>query len=272
MSECYFQLRRGSALLSSLSQAVERSWFGSSTVFSIESAAPGRRHFTIYNGVDVVAVATESSPATAVELRTNLGLAGRRIIGVVGRLRVEKGHALLLNALPSVLKDVPDAALLVVGDGPDRETLSVQARTLGVMSQIVWAGERSPEEALALYAAMEVVAVPSRFEGFGLSAAEAMAAGRPVVGTRVGGLAELIEDGVTGYLISADDSAGLADSLIRVLADPGEAANMGARGRTRVSEQFSSERFAESFLNAYRYFMKDGTSSGGPAGRLPFGP
>jgi glycosyltransferase involved in cell wall biosynthesis len=125
---------------------------------------------------------------------------------------------------------------------------------------------------LALYGIMDVVAVPSQFEGFGLSAAEAMAAGRPVVGTRVGGLAEIIEDGVTGYLISPDDSTGFAAALVRVLSDPHEAAIMGQRGRKRVSEQFSSKRFAESFVEAYRYFMTGGSVSGDAARRPPLVP
>jgi len=255
-----------------VSRAVEDSWFGSSAVFSVESAAQGRRHFTIYNGVDTVASNDTSLAAASGELKANLGLAGRRIVGVVGRLRVEKGHALLLNALPLVLKAVPDATLLVVGDGPDREVLLAQARALGVMPRIVWTGERSPEDVLALYGLMDVVAVPSRFEGFGLSAAEAMAAGRPVVGTRVGGLCELIEDGVTGYLISPEDSTAFAAALIRVLRDPRDATIMGVRGHLRVSEKFSTERFAEAFVTAYRYFMKGGKCTGGATGRLPLVP
>ncbi len=255
-----------------VSQAVERSWFGSSAIFSVETAALGRRHFTIYNGVDAGRSDETSLRASAGELRRILGLAGRHVIGIVARLRVEKGHTLLLNALPLVLKAVPDAALLVVGDGPDRESLIEQGRSLGVTPQIIWAGERSPGEALALYGAMDVVAVPSQFEGFGLSAAEAMAAGRPVVGTRVGGLSELIEDGVTGYLISPGDSTALAAALIRVLGDPLAAIDMGARGRARVLERFSTERFSEAFVTAYRYFMKGGNIPGGATGRLPLAP
>lgn len=255
-----------------VSQAVERSWFGSSAIFSIETAALGRRHFTIYNGADAVRVEKISSRAAVGELRRSLGLSGRHVIGIVARLRAEKGHALLLDALPLVLKVVSDATLLVVGDGPDRGTLVAQAGALGVESHIVWAGERSPQEVLRLYCVMDVVAVPSQFEGFGLSAVEAMMAGRPVVGTRVGGLSELIEDGVTGYLISPDDSTAFAAALIGILGDPGAAIDMGARGRKRVSENFSSERFAESFVGAYRYFMKEGAFSDGAAVRLPLVP
>lgn len=255
-----------------VSQAVERSWFGTSAVFSAEAAALGRRHFTIYNGVDVARLKETSLAAASLELRVNLGLTGRHVIGIVARLRVEKGHALLLNALPLVLHAVPDAALLIVGDGPDRAAMVEQGRSLGLDAHIIWAGERAPEELLALYGAMDVVAVPSQFEGFGLSAAEAMAAGRPVVGARVGGLAEIIEDGLNGYLVAPGDSAAFAAALIRILGDRGTAIEMGARGHKRVSEHFSSERFSELFVGAYRYFIKDGIFSGGASIRPPFVP
>lgn len=255
-----------------VSQAVERSWFSDSAVFSIASAASGRRHFTIYNGVDVVRAEHASTKSAAEELRRRLGIAGRHVIGIVARLRAEKGHASLLNALPLVLKRFPDLALLVVGDGPDREVLMNHGRALGVCSHIVWVGELSPEETLACYEVMDVVAIPSQFEGFGLSAAEAMAAGCPVVAARVGGLAEIIEDGVTGFLVAPGDNAGFAAALITALSDPGKAINMGASGRKRVWEHFSSERFAESFAGAYRYFMKVEAFCGGTAGRQPLVP
>lgn len=252
-----------------VSQAVERSWFGNSAVFSTQAAALGRQHFTIYNGVDANRTNEKSAHIDCGAVKANLGLVGRRVIGVVARLRVEKGHASIINALPLVMKAVPDVALLVVGDGPDGAGLVEQARSLGVLQQIVWTGQRSPEEALDLFTAMDVVVVPSQFEGFGLSAAEAMAAGRPVVGTRVGGLAEIIEDGVTGYLIAPGDETALADALIRVLGDPVAAATMGARGRIRVCEHFSNERFSETFVDAYRYFMNRTAFAKGAADRIP---
>ena len=255
-----------------VSQAVERSWFGSSSMFSIASAALGRRHFTIYNGVDADRVGKASLPTVAGELGRRLGLARWHVIGIVARLRTEKGHGLLLNALPLVLETVPDATLLVVGDGPDRGVLVAQANALAVESHIVWAGERSPEEVLAFYHAMDVVAVPSQVEGFGLSAVEAMAAGRPVVGTRVGGLTEIIEDGVSGYLITPGDNAAFAAALIRILGDPQVAANMGAHGRMRASEHFSTERFSMAFVTAYQYFMRGGRCSGDTKGRQPLAP
>lgn len=240
-----------------VSTTVEKTWFGDSTIFSLDETNRGQRHFTIYNGVTTNIGCDQHSTNLSAELKANLGLSGKQVIGVVARLRAEKGHALLLNALPMVLKVFPNAVLLVVGDGPDREKLMEQGRDLGLMPHIVWAGERSPEEVLMLYGVMNVVAVPSQFEGFGLSAVEAMAAERPVVGTRVGGLVEVIEDSVTGYLVSPTDCEAFAVALISVLNDPVAAKAMGALGRNRAAEHYSSERFGESVVSAYRYFLND---------------
>lgn len=99
---------------------------------------------------------------------------------------------------------------------------------------------------------MDVVAVPSRFEGFGLSAAESMAAGRPVVGTNIEGLSEIIQDKVTGYLVPANDRSELAKGIIKLLDDPQMAKTMGSNGYQRVKEYFSMENFSKSWLSAYR--------------------
>lgn len=240
-----------------VSKTVEETWFGDSALYTSSGARRGRRHFTIYNGVAENGEGHESSLEQSAKLKADLGLTGKRVIGVVARLRAEKGHILLLRALPLVLKAIPDACLLVVGDGPDREALMKQSCILGVAPQVVWAGECSPAAVKALYDMMDVVAVPSQFEGFGLSAAEAMAAGCPVVGTRVGGLAEVVEDGVTGHLTSPDDGEAFAAALIKVLNDPLAAKAMGERGRSRVAANFSSERFARTVVAAYRCFIKD---------------
>jgi len=107
-----------------------------------------------------------------------------------------------------------------------------------------------------------VVAVPSHFEGFGLVAAEAMAAGRPVVASAVDGLAEVVEDGVTGLLVPPGDSAALAAALIDLLQHPAKAVEMGRRGKARVRELFSVERYRESILAAYAQCTNHGQAGG----------
>ncbi len=232
-----------------VSRAVEESWFMDSAVFDEIGSMQGRKHFTIYNGVTI-----PSDMVTAEDAKAKLGLSGRRVVGIVGRLSDEKGHALLLDALPAVVAAIPETTVLVVGDGPQREPLLRQAKRLGMEDRINWAGQRPSAEVHQLYRAMDVVAVPSAFEGFGLSAAEAMAAGRPVVATRVGGLEEVVADGDTGKLVSPGDPASLARALIGILQDRIQAEDMGSRGKKRVLERFSSDRFAQTMSDAYRYF------------------
>jgi glycosyltransferase involved in cell wall biosynthesis len=99
---------------------------------------------------------------------------------------------------------------------------------------------------------MDVLAAPSRFEGFGLAAAEAMAVGKPVVGFRVGGLAELVENGVTGYLVEPANVEALAGVLVELLPDRERAAQMGRRGRLRVEKYFSFENFSKQIGLAYQ--------------------
>jgi glycosyltransferase involved in cell wall biosynthesis len=241
-----------------VSRAVEESWFGDSAIFAPDLAARGRRHFTIYNGVAIPATAEAKAPMNE-DLKGRLGLEDKRVIGIVGRLSGEKGHAILFDALQRVIAAVPESRLLVVGDGPEQGALFDQVRRLGIERHVLWMGEQTPAEVQGLYRVMDVVAMPSRFEGFGLAVAEAMAAGCPTVSTGVGGLSELVEDGVTGYLVPPDDAEALATALVSALRDRPLAVNMGARGKARAVAHFSAERFAAIVGAAYEhYWSKEG--------------
>ena len=154
-----------------VSRAVEESWFGESEVFDPEKHLLRRRHATIYNGVDVGAYNLSVASAGATSIRRELGLADCPVVTVVGRLRWEKGQAVLVEAMSEVVRRVPGAALLVVGEGPDHGKLASQVAAAGLADRIVWAGVRPIEELPALYAISTVVVVPSVFEGFGLVAA-----------------------------------------------------------------------------------------------------
>jgi len=232
------------------SLAVEKSWFGRAELYQ-PGCAKLRRHYTIYNAVDTVAIAKAVEDADRNALRLQLGLRDGPVVGIVGRLRWEKGQALLLDAFSIVLEQFPDAQLLIVGDGPDRLSLEQRAKNLGIVSSIFWLGQKSPEEVYRLYSIMDIVAVPSVFEGFGLVAAEAMAAGLPVVASSVGGLAEVIEDDKTGYLVPPGVSAALADALTNLFANREKAKAMGRMGQERVRRQFSIEKSSQTILSAY---------------------
>lgn len=235
------------------SLAVEQSWFGSSVLFNPQRTSH-LKHCTIYNAVDIERISGITLEADCTALRTTLNLGESPVVGVVGRLRREKGQVVLLEAMVEVVRQAPSAMLLVVGDGPDRDDLQRQAEKLGITDSVRWLGQQSADEVFRLYSIMDVVAVPSIFEGFGLVAAEAMAAGRPVVGSAVDGLAEVIVDHETGRLVPPQDAGALADALISLLESPETAAEMGLKGRQRVEEHFSLKRFSESTLAAYKAF------------------
>jgi glycosyltransferase involved in cell wall biosynthesis len=231
---------------------VERSWFGSASVWDPLRPDRGRRHLTIYNGVDVRAIQDPAAAAESRGLRRTLGLRDRRVVGVVGRLRTEKGHGWLLAAMAVVCRRLPDARLLVVGDGPDRAVLMQRAVALGLSDQVLWYGSAPMDTVARLYAVMDVVAVPSVYEGFGLAAAEAMAAGRPVVAADVDGLREIVVHEKTGLRVPHGDRKTLAAYLVRLLSDAALADAMGKAGRRRVARCFSLDRFANAILSLYR--------------------
>jgi glycosyltransferase involved in cell wall biosynthesis len=241
-----FLMRAGTALCSTVfcvSGAVEESWFGSRSLLTEAMTSRPPRHCTLYNALAPEAGAAPAAGCAAVS-RAACGLAGSTVVGVVGRLTPEKGHETLVAALPAIVACHPGARLLVVGSGPEESRLRAQAEALGVAAAVTWTGWRAPAELAALRAAMTVAVVPSTREGFGLAAAEAAAAGLPVVATAVGGLPEVVADGVTGLLVPAGDAGALARAIVRLLDDEGLRRRLGAGGRRLVAERFSYERYA----------------------------
>lgn len=240
-----------------VSRGVEQFWFGDSMVLVPGKIDRDRRHVTIYNAVDcdrikAVVTATDSRLLhRELEIRPE-----SQVIGIVGRLAEQKGHAFLLDAFKEVVTQFPYAILLIVGDGPLRQQLEEQAHRLGVDSSIRWMGSQRQEDVFRFYAVMNIFAMPSLFEGFGLTAAEAMAAGLPVVASDVDGLAEVVADGETGLLVPQQDTAALAAALIELLESPEKVAEMGFKGRQRVEKCFSLQRFSECTLAAYEAFKR----------------
>ncbi|HEX3375934.1 MAG TPA: glycosyltransferase family 4 protein [Candidatus Acidoferrales bacterium] len=158
-----------------------------------------------------------------------------------------KGADTLISALPRFLKNAPDASLVLVGDGDDRPRLEQLARDFGISERAHFLHRLTPEELFACYANCEIFALPSRGEGFGLVFLEAMAHAKPVIGGAHGGIPDIIEDGVTGRLVPHGDAERLAQALEALLSNPGEAKEMGARGKDRVAQKFSFAQFESQF-------------------------
>ncbi len=174
---------------------------------------------------------------------------GSQIVGVVARLEPEKGHPTLLEAWPTVLREVPDAYLLIVGEGSRRETLEAQARDLRIAHRVVFTGRR--DDVPAVTAALDVAVLPSYREAQGLSILEAMALSRPVVASNVGGIPEMITNGVTGLLVPPHDAAALAGSIIRLLRDHPYADTLGRAGHDQVHDRFCIQLMVKAIEDIY---------------------
>jgi glycosyltransferase involved in cell wall biosynthesis len=210
---------------------------------------PPSRVEVIYVGQDVARFA--SPPAGAREaVRAALDLApGVPVVALVGRLLVaQKGQDLMIRAMGDILRERPDTVLLIVGDGPDRTTLEVLTRELGLASAVRLLGHR--DDIPEILAASDIVAVPSMLDALPLAALEGMAAGRPVVAFASGGLPELVRDGETGIVAPRGDVAQLAAAILRLLNDGGLASRLGEAGR-RFAADFTIQAFVDALSNLY---------------------
>jgi phosphatidylinositol alpha-1,6-mannosyltransferase len=163
-----------------------------------------------------------------------------------------KGMDTLILALPRLLLRWPTLQLVLVGAGDDHQWLETIARESGVRLHVHFLRGLSYGELSACYAAADIFALPSRGEGFGFVYLEAMARGKPVIGGAHGGAPEVIQDGVTGYLVQHGDSVQLATSIDAILANPELAQKMGQRGRERVEREFRFNVFAKAFKKIIR--------------------
>ncbi len=171
------------------------------------------------------------------ELRRRHGIAsGAPVIGFVGRLTFQKGVEHLIDAAALLAATHPEARILIVGEGDLWDDLQTRAAD---RPQVIFAGY---QQEIPRYLAMfDVFILPSQFEGLPMSVLEAMAAGKPVVATAVGGTPEVVVDGVTGFLVEPKRADQLAERLSRLIGDPELRLRMGAAGRARVMSHFSAE-------------------------------
>jgi glycosyltransferase involved in cell wall biosynthesis len=202
--------------------------------------APRSKYVVIPNGIDC---GRFERPAAAT---------GGLVVGAVGRFSAEKGHRLLLEAFRTVRTARPDARLVLVGYGELEGELRRDAERLLPAGSVEFAGARESAELLPGF---DVFVQPSLYESQGMAILEAMAAGRPVVATDVGGVRDVVRDGETGLLARSGDPGSLAAAVLRLAAEPEFAAGLAVRARSRVREFHSSERMVSAYAALYRELL-----------------
>lgn len=212
----------------------------------IRQGLPGERVTTVHNGVDF----TRFEPSGAAGWECPPGLGDAPIVAIIARLHAVKGHRLFLQAARAVLAKKPGVRFLVVGEGPDERALVKAAADLGIAGAVRFTG--FVDDIPSLLARLQVLVVASRWEGFGLTAAEALAMGVPVVATDVGGLPEIIRPFETGLLVPYGQSQAMADAVTWILDHPAEAREMAQRGRQVVRRDFSAAQMAVRTVEVYR--------------------
>ena len=183
-------------------------------------------------------------------LRSELGiLPEEKVVGIVGRLSVEKGHRYFFDAAKKVFQTFPHVKFLVVGEGNLRPSLEVYAHNLGLEDRILFTGFQ--KEVYDYYRLMDVVVSSSLQEGVPINLLEASAHGKPVVASSVGGIPSIVEDGRTGYLVPPGDAEAIALRIEQILSDGKLAEKMGDRGKAVVKSRFNLENMVRSYVNEY---------------------
>jgi glycosyltransferase involved in cell wall biosynthesis len=209
---------------------------------------PANRVEVIYNGVDLDRFASVHTQRA--EVRRELGLLESDVVVVqTARLHALKDHVTALRAMAKACSRAGCLRLILVGDGPERESIEDQIGSLGLRQSVVMLGTRGDVD--RILSAADMAMLSSVSEGIPVTLIEAMAAGLPVVATNVGGVGEVVDTGRTGLLVAARDDVALADALVQLAKDPELRRKMGANGTERVRQLFSGQTMQDSYHDLY---------------------
>ena len=207
---------------------------------------PRPRIQVIYNGIDQESAGSFDRSSLLAELGVP---EDATVVGTIGRLDTIKNFPMMIKAFARIAADYPKLYLVIIGDGPERENLQSVVRTYGLDGRVRLTGFiDNPRRYLEVFGAF---LLSSFSEGTSMSLLESMVAGRPSVVTRVGGNAELVQDGETGLVVDSEDEAGFSDAIDRLLAQPAAADLLGAAARARYLEMFTVEHMTEQYRQLY---------------------
>jgi glycosyltransferase involved in cell wall biosynthesis len=215
--------------------------------------APRRKFSVVRLGIELEPRVRFAGDAGEVRRRHGIGVE-RFVVGWFGRMTAVKRTDDLLTALAALRQEGTDALLLLVGDGDDRERLEQRAHDLGLARSCLFVGYQ--EDVAPWYAVCDAVVLTSASEGTPVTIIEALAAGRPVVATDVGGVRDVVDDQETGFLVAPGDTRALAERVGILAADPARRAAMGEAGRQRVLERYAVERLVGDVDVLYRELLE----------------
>lgn len=178
------------------------------------------------------------------------------IVGYFATMIQRKGHKYLIKAISEVAKEYPNVRLVITSNGPLRNELETLCERLGVKDKVLFTGEIGYRSLYQLLRRVTIFAFPSLAELFPFAILEAMAAGKPIIATDVGGVQEAVIDGVNGYIVPPRDSKSLAEAMLVLIKTPNEAREMGAKGRRIVEQEFSIDVIARKFNYIYELALK----------------
>lgn len=206
---------------------------------------PAKKVHTVVNGIDIERYKTSTLSRQALDLAEN-----DLVTGIVARLEPVKDHAMLVQSFRMVLDKLPQAKLLIIGDGSERHNLEQLVDELDLEGHVRFLGIRS--DIANLLACMDVVALSSREEGLPLCILEAMAAGKPVVATEIGGIPTVVRHGETGLLVPSGDAHAMATALLTILNDAGQGSRMGKNGRQLIEQRYDIKKSLAIYQSLYK--------------------
>jgi len=206
----------------------------------VEQGVSQVRASVVYNGTD-----------TKMFSPTSIAVSPPNILSV-GNLIPIKGHELLLCAFAGICSDFPDLSCELIGEGPERSRLTTVVAELNIADRVRFLGRQSRKQVANAMRGCAVFALPSRYEGLGCVYLEAMCAGKPVIACRGQGIEEIIEHGINGWLVAANDAGELKDALVRLLQDAQLRGQVGEAAHRTIEQRFTLEQQADRLAQLYR--------------------
>jgi len=180
------------------------------------------------------------------------------IVGLIGRLSIEKGVDIFLRAAAQVLVELPSTKFVVVGEGADRDKLESLIDDLKIRQSVSMLGRR--DDMPAVYASLDIMVSASRQEGLPMAVLEGMASSLPLVATPAGDVPTVVLDGRTGVIVPLEDATSLASAIVALLRDPAQRKRLGAAARKRIEDEFSADRMTADYLRVYEAAASRGTA------------